>query len=132
MYIIPPQPLQAADSIARSGHESVKQRLKAAVGSIIDAGGQDHHQWQILRQRQFSDNASKNADIRTGIIVGVVLGVALIAFVAFVWVYRASLDRMARRKKKKGHRPRSGSSSKSSKSSKSSDAGAPPPAAAEG
>src|SRR5688572_13567872 len=112
MYI-PSQLRQAADSAARSDHKNVNEGLKRIV-SILETT--QRQQWQHLR-RQFSDNASKNADIRTGIIVGVVLGVALISFFAFLWIYRFSIDRMARKKRRK-HRPRSGSSSKSSKSSK--------------
>lgn len=129
MYI-PSKLRTAAESAANSAHETIDEEVKRlSLGRLASGRSQDatdSSTWPQSLKRQFSDNASKNADIRTGIIVGVVLGVALIGFIVFLWIYRFSIERMARRKKRK-RRPRSGSSSKSSKSSKSSDAGAPPP-----
>ncbi|KAI6780098.1 uncharacterized protein J7T54_004230 [Emericellopsis cladophorae] len=40
--------------------------------------------------RQFSENGTRNANIRTGLIVGIVLGVALVGFAVFFWYYRGS------------------------------------------
>lgn len=79
-----------------------------------------------LSRRQFSDDGTENANIRTGVIVGVILGLFLIGIIVFLYWYRSSIRFTYR--KKKGHR-RSGSSnrSKSSKSSKSSDRGPPEP-----
>ncbi|KAH8178758.1 hypothetical protein LIA77_00277 [Sarocladium implicatum] len=135
MYI-PVQLHQAADSAARSHqHGADKEAPSLLLRHLPSSVVRDVEGPLLSLKRQFSDNASKNADIRTGIIVGVVLGVALLGIIAFLWVYRFSIDRMARRKRRHhghGHRPRPSSSSKSSKSSKSSDAGAPPPPPGDG
>ncbi|KAI0127353.1 hypothetical protein BJ170DRAFT_369806 [Xylariales sp. AK1849] len=68
----------------------------------------------------------QDTDTTIGIIVGVVLGVFLVATFAFLYIYRNSLRFTPR---KRHHRKSAGS--KSSKSSKSSDGGgsaaAPPP-----
>jgi hypothetical protein len=74
-----------------------------------------------LFKRQFSEDGTENANIRTGVIIGVVLGLALIALCVFCFFYGTSI-RFRRKKKHHHHRYKSSSS----KSSKSSD-GPPPP-----
>ncbi|KFH42591.1 hypothetical protein ACRE_066830 [Hapsidospora chrysogenum ATCC 11550] len=93
----------------------------------------DHHDGGVeslfrvhrLLPRQFSPNGTENANIRTGIVVGVVLGVFLISVLTFCWFYRYSIRFTYRKKRRHGHKS---GSSKSSKSSRSSDGGAPPEA----
>lgn len=77
-----------------------------------------------LRRRQFSSNAVENANIRTGVIVGVVLGLALIGAAVFFCWYRNSV-RFTYGKRKRRRRKSGGSHR--SKSSRSSDGGPPEP-----
>lgn len=65
---------------------------------------------------------SPESDVTIGIVVGVLLGIFLVATCGFLWVYRFSVRFTSRR-----HHKRKSSSSKSSKSSKSSDGGGGPP-----
>lgn len=67
---------------------------------------------------------TEETDTTIGIVVGVVLGVFLVATIAFLYVYRNSIRLGGRRRRR--HRK---SGSKSSKSSKSSDGGGGAPAA---
>lgn len=77
-----------------------------------------------LRRRQFSSDAVENANIRTGVIVGVVLGLALLGAAVFFCWYRNSVrftyGKRRRRRRKSGGSHRS-------KSSRSSDGGPPEP-----
>lgn len=82
-------------------------------------------------RRQFSENAGENTNVQIGLIVGLVVGLFLIAFGAFLYVYRGSV-RFSKRHHSRGshhgqrHRRKS-ASSKSSQSSKASDAAPAPP-----
>lgn len=71
--------------------------------------------------------ATESANRRTGIIIGVVLGLFLVAACVFLFTYRNSVRCTRKRKRHHHHRRHKSTSSKSSKSSKSSDGGAPPP-----
>jgi hypothetical protein len=75
----------------------------------------------IVDKRQFSDNPSKNADIKIGLIVGILLAAFIAAIAAFLFIYGRSI-RFSKKRKRRRHRH----TYYSSKSSRSSD-GAPPP-----
>ncbi|KAH6893297.1 hypothetical protein B0T10DRAFT_481923 [Thelonectria olida] len=81
----------------------------------------DQKEQGILDKRQFSDNPSKNTDIKIGLVVGILLAAFIAAIAAFLFIYGRSI-RFTKRRKRRRHRH----IYYSSKSSRSSD-GAPPP-----
>lgn len=83
-----------------------------------------------LSRRQFSDNGTENANIRTGIILGCVLGGFFVGLVAFCCLYRKSILLTYQRRRKRGHHGHHGAryhQRKKSTSSKSSKNSGPPP-----
>lgn len=115
----PPAP-HPGDATASGGSESQAASSPAVAQTrlLLDALLGRRHiftNYSVVARRQ---TPLEETNMRTGIIVGVVLGVFLVATCAFLFVYRNSF------KRKKRHRRHKSSSSKSSKSS---DGGAPPP-----
>ena len=107
---------------ARDLHHHAESRLSPS--SSAPSAGRLLLDGRALFLRQFSDNPVQNVNVRTGVIVGVILGIFLICVVAFCCIFHKSV-RFSSRKKRR-HRRKSGSS-KSSKSSKGSKDGGPPP-----
>lgn len=113
----------------------------AAYGRLGDAlGGLHHAEYKTrgsgrppfaggrsLLARQFSDNPIENVNIRTGVIVGVTLGVALIVTCFLLWYYRNSVRCTYRKKRHHKHKTGSSKSSKHSEGPVDPAAEAPPP-----
>ncbi|ETS83882.1 hypothetical protein PFICI_05758 [Pestalotiopsis fici W106-1] len=92
--------------------------LHAWTASILDSGSG-------LRKR----TTAHQLDTTIGIVVGVLLGVFVLASIAFLYIYRGSI-RIKKRKRHHRHRKSSGSrGSKASDSGASASAAAAPPAA---
>lgn len=119
---------------------SEARSLESGTGSTLEKntaedGAGDHlrhgqrYDWaKPITRRQFSDNPVENTNTKIGIAVGVLLGVFLLATLAFLWTYRFSV-RCSTKRHKSAIRKSSQSSSKSSKaaSDNGGDAPAPPP-----
>ncbi|KAI5457608.1 hypothetical protein BGZ63DRAFT_427649 [Mariannaea sp. PMI_226] len=76
----------------------------------------------MLQRRQFSDNPSKNQNIKIGVIVGILLAAFIAAVAAFLYIYGRSIRFTERKRRRRNHRHKY----YSSRSSRSSD-GPPPP-----
>lgn len=110
--------VRSGDAVRQLHHAGSRDALSSSPSDRLLAG-------RTLVSRQFSDNAVQNANIRTGVIVGVVLAIFLIGVLAFFWFFRFSIRFSYRKKRRHRHKPGS------SKSSKSSEGGAPPDGGAE-
>ena len=104
---------------------STREAPSAALRGRDEGGLLRDGRLHRLLTRQFSDNPVENVNIRTGVIVGIVLGVFLIGLIFFFYWYRRTIRFSYRKRRRHGRKPGS-RSSKSSKSSKSSDGGGAP------
>jgi hypothetical protein len=139
MYI--PQSRRFSDSTQnsglgfRSGRELLHRLLGDETTTFGSESGSSFASRLVARvATHFASNAPgagstvyrrtpQETDTTIGIVVGVILGVFLVAAIAFLYIYRNSI-----RVTKRGRRHRKSGGSKSSKSSKSSDGGGAQPA----
>lgn len=84
-----------------------------------------------LLGRQFTGDASRDTDIKIGIIVAIVLTAFIAGIAFFLYRYRGSIRCTRRRKHRHGRRRKSTGSSKSGRSAAGEEPPPPPPPGAE-